>query len=120
MLTEKEKYDRVFGKMIQVIRVRLSPFAAVCSSRGIKDSALHHAQMTWKTGKKVCSLWGETVVVFHSPTKKVFLTVRNEWWRQHLATELENAPDCYIAQINSEFTVVISLDQIPPKNAWDH
>lgn len=52
---------------------------------------------------------GENIVSQPPSTRKVCFVIRNEWWGHYIATELETVPDCFITEIKSHFTEVITL-----------
>lgn len=42
--------------------------------------------------------------------RNVFLAVWDEWWKHYTATELKSVPECFVTEINYDFTKVYPLE----------
>lgn len=113
------------------LQVRWSElFIALLNNNCTRDSAGHHAAVVGKKRNKwkwprterqlrVLTMAREAdIVVLHfSSLIKVYFAVRTEWWRPCLWTILWIVPDCFIAQIISDFTMAIPMDQVLQENS---
>lgn len=71
--------------------------------------------------EKVLTMKNEASNVLQSlSTMKLFLDVKNEWWKKWIGTEMGNVPDWFIAGINFDLLEAVPLGCLLLQNTLNH
>lgn len=122
--SRQKQYDNLFGKWFKLPQLNFAENSQLCWVL-CSLVTLHFTMLRWLERLETrCEESREEGNYFFQSfsTLKAYLVVRNETWRYYIGTgtELRNVPDCFIAEISSVLSELISQRQVLSQNALDH